>query len=89
MSFSVMFTSAASHLQSLTGDCRKWVVECGHAAKRASGELIAVLPGVNGAGHCVMTMVHRVWSPAVSPHTLRAVVSGDSKVLGRSEEEKK
>lgn len=28
-----------------------------------------------------MAVVHGVWSPAVAPHTLRAVVSGHSQVL--------
>lgn len=41
-----------------------------------------LLPRVDGAGHGVV--VHGVWSPAVAPHTLRAVVSGHSQVLEKT-----
>lgn len=40
-----------------------------------------ILPRVDGAGDSVVAVVHGVWSPAVAPHALRAVVSGHSQVL--------
>lgn len=40
-----------------------------------------VLPRVDGAGDGVVAVVHGVWSPAVAPHALRAVVSGHGQVL--------
>lgn len=39
------------------------------------------LPRVDGAGDSVVAVVHGVRSPAVAPHTIRAVVSGHSQVL--------
>lgn len=43
-----------------------------------------LLPRVDGAGHGVVAVVHSVWSPAVAPHTLGAVVSGHSQVLTKT-----
>lgn len=40
-----------------------------------------ILPRMDGAGDGVVAVVHGVWSPAVAPHALRAVVSGHSQVL--------
>lgn len=40
---------------------------------------------MNRAGHSVVAVVHGVRSPAVAPHTLRAVVSGHSQVLGEGD----
>lgn len=47
------------------------------------------LPRVDGAGHSVVTVVHRVRSPAVAPHALRAVVPGHGQVLGERGKRKK
>lgn len=47
------------------------------------------LPRVNGAGHSVGAVVHGVRGPAVAPHTLSAVVSGHSQVLGEEESRRK
>lgn len=47
---------------------------------------------MDGAGDGVVAVVHGVWSPAVAPHALRAVVSGHSQVLqegGRKRDVKK
>lgn len=50
------------------------------SSSRGDGQTAELLlPRVNGAGHRVV--VHGVWSPAVAPHTLGAVVSGHSQVL--------
>lgn len=43
---------------------------------------------MNGAGHGVVAVVHHVWSPAVAPHALGAVVSGHSQVLEEDDGEK-
>lgn len=40
-----------------------------------------VLPGVNGTGHGVVTVVHCVRGPAVTPHVLGTVFSGHGQVL--------
>lgn len=51
-----------------------------------------ILPRVDGTGDGVVAVVHGVWSPAVAPHALRAVVSGHSQVLregSRKEDVKK
>lgn len=47
---------------------------------------------MDGTGDGVVAVVHGVWSPAVAPHALRAVVSGHSQVLqegSRKEDVKK